>query len=257
MKIKTLISSIFCLIGLFVITGCNNTTGNNNPASSSKDENNHNNISQINEIKCDTLDNVMITTNEGFMTNDNDVYYVIYDKLKYEQNCIKVNNVKIKTFFKNEAFLGEDGNVYSYNGKEKMYKTDLFNPPNIIKKSKDIVKHTYNNNNDGGYFLKTDGIIYDSNNNIVKSFDNERIIDFGVDLLYKINYIKTDKAYYISIATNKNECEEYADVECNYELKMNDYMTDNYDDIAYISDIYYSGIEFVKKDGKIMLYNFE
>lgn len=52
------------------------------------------------------------------------------------------------------------------------------------------------------------------------------------------SYIKTNKAYYVYGATNKNECEKYADIECEYGIVKDKTLSDAYDEIYYMNNYY-------------------
>lgn len=52
------------------------------------------------------------------------------------------------------------------------------------------------------------------------------------------SYIKTNKAYYVYGATNKNECEKYADIKCEYGIVKDKTLSDAYDEIYYMNNYY-------------------
>ncbi len=52
------------------------------------------------------------------------------------------------------------------------------------------------------------------------------------------SYIKTNKAYYVYGATNKNECAKYADIKCEYGIVKDKTLSDAYDEIYYMNNYY-------------------
>ena len=92
--------------------------------------------------------------------------------------------------------------------------------------------------------------------------NNEDII--ALYYLQKPIYIKTNKAYYIlsKYKTNKEECEKYEDIKCEYSYKLNkdETLTKYYNDIKYLAnyidkETMESNVAVIFKDNKLYSYD--
>ncbi len=93
------------------------------------------------------------------------------------------------------------------------------------------------------YYLKEDGILYTAkvtktnykliDEEIALSFENEKILDFQTTEYRYLSWIKTDKAYYVNKVKDER-CRQYDDVECEYHFAKDDYLTNIYNDIAFV-----------------------
>lgn len=84
------------------------------------------------------------------------------------------------------------------------------------------------------YGIVNNNKVYDSSNKELYSFEN------GEEYINTITgIIKTNKAYYKYGIVNKKECNEYADIKCEYGIIKDDELTSAYDDIYYINKNYY------------------
>ena len=149
----------------------------------------------------------------------------------------------------NSIWIGIDKNIYTTKEKKniKQINREYYPVPDDVLAADDILKYDY------GLILKNDGIIYNATSlEVYKSFDNEKILDYIYESK-NFNYLKTNQAYYISTITNEEECYKYSDVKCKYKLKKNDFLTQHYNEIAFIYsvDIDSGRITYVTKDGKI------
>ena len=189
----------------------------------------------IERLTCSALNDVKIIIPHNYgliLTNSGDLYELNEKKYSDETNCKKISG-KIKI-----------------NGYSNIYGMSFFNENEVYiyrAPTWDLTKEKYQKpfdiiRGEENYNLKDDGIIYKfeqydlsqgtfSGEKEFLKFDGEKILDFGV-ANGKINYVKTDKAYYTSKLINEKECTNYADVECKYELYKDNYLTKNYDKIA-------------------------
>lgn len=227
------------------------------------------------KINCPELTENSIISNfngEFFITNNN-VYQLNYEQVySNEKNCKLIGNIKEGTkpiIFDNHTIVDNKKNEY-YISWEKNEKGDYY----ILEPYTNIYEHferfdinlelvsaqKYSNGNfgetydiitytqnglfayyiDGTYNEEKKYYSYKIN---VDNINNERIIK-----LYG-STIKTDKAFYEinKRKTNKEQCEKYADVKCEYEyyLKQNKILTKYYNEIMNITE------------GRIITYGYE
>ncbi len=215
---------------------------------------------------CSILDNIKFISYDGIdtyaITNDN----ILYSFGKYSDgtNCKKVDNnlkfTKIIAYY----FMDNQKKLYNIsNGKLNNYEYQqkfeyAIDDDNIIKTA-----NLYTNDIK---YLKSDGKIYLANINSVfshgttkyyledekeyVSFKNEKILDFSQEL----EWIKTDKAYYIRRPKDK-KCYEYDDIECEYEFQKDEELTKQYDEISFVRSCPNElKCNYVLKSGKVISY---
>lgn len=190
---------------------------------------------------CSILNNVNMTINNY----DGNIYAITNDGKLYEfgnysdgTNCKKVDSNLKFTKIINDNLVDDQNKLYkiyqreikkveSYNDDYKRFIDDI----NIIK------THRINIDESNGKniyaVLKNDGIIYLDNNETYISFNNEKILDFSQENDNFITWIKTNKAYYIRRVKDK-KCNEYDDIECEYEFQKDEELTKQYDEISFI-----------------------
>lgn len=213
--------------------------------------------SALNDIKTIIPKNVWSDT-ALIITNNGDLYTLNEKKYSDETNCKQINgDIKVT------GYLITDMSGLFIFGTDESYKYN--NDTNQLTLEENIEKFSVIAAN--GWFspyynLKEDGIIYQwktydtttgtfSEEKEFLKFDNEKILDFGI-ANSEINYIRTDKAYYTRKLANEQECTEYADVECKYELYKDNYLTENYDKVAGIIEE-----NVIFKNGDIVDYDIE
>lgn len=228
--------SLFILCGIILLGVC--SCGNNNIEE------------EISAINCSALNDVKLIYNDGeFLTNNGDVYKININSLfSNNTNCIKINdNIKITRKI-SDYYYDSESNLY-YENDNNLIK---INDKAILKQEKHIIDDNTIISGSTLLYLKNDGKIYRYNfenyqEEIIKSIDNEKILYYIVysDASENFDYgdyyslIKTNKAYYTIINTNKEECEKYVDTKCEYSLLMNKKLTNIYDKIIYIDREYY------------------
>ena len=232
---------LLVLVILFMLCGCSNE----------KKE----------QFNCDVLNDVkMFIDKDGsddkyFLTNDGSLYKI--GSYSDGSNCKKIDSdIKFKGYYKeNFGYLVSiDNELFSLN-------IDTINPSNEKNNYSDVIKTSeiLYKNNDGmaeytGYLLKEDCNIYlhryyvEEEDKLYKSFPNEKILDFDCSNGTP-QWIKTDKAYYINMLKNEEECNKYDDVECKYEFEKSEKLTNQYNDISFVGTDINSRIYYVLKNG--------
>ncbi|MBR6950016.1 MAG: hypothetical protein IKH54_07525 [Bacilli bacterium] len=202
----------------------------------------------------------------------------------YETNLGKVysNNMNCKkpefstlvsAVFDLSIIKGTDNNYYYVGGSEEIpaYSQVTSNDEDyslydILLKENDVVKASTINSKEGIYYvLKRNGNIYeyditkDKNNHysLINSYVKydyndygSTIIDFNYNGSSTSTFVKTENSYYRMKVTNSEECSKYADVNCVYEMALDDKLTEEYDQI-----LAYNGSTLITKYGKIFNVN--
>ena len=198
---------------------------------------------------------IMYMNENMAISKDGDIYEIsLGQKYANNQNCKKVNiSFKVDAYLDSSIVKGQDGKIYYTisdssvnNYKEVNVNDDSYAKYKILFESSDVKKiitvdesagsyyvllddgNVYNyiiNRNDYNepYKLKYKKIVYDSND-----FDG-KIIDFNYDgsIMEKI-YIKTKNTIYRMTAINSKKCNNYADVDCEYEMLKDKVLTKYY-----------------------------
>ena len=211
-------------------------------------------IREIGPFSCEVFTNVKNTFDSNIIINDGKLYNISLDLIfSNEQNCKEISDINI-TKIVNNHYISNENKVYSidenglkeYNANGKI-PTYMFN--------EDIVMaHSYGSSNEYNYYvLKTDGKIYDvtfsrefhfengvgtyiynvTEEKVYKEFENEMIKSFDISD-GNLDFVITDKGLYTNKVTNV-ECHQYADVECVYELTLNDIIETPMENISYIN----------------------
>ena len=144
------------------------------------------------------------------MVPNTDSNYGIYDLLLKDQEVLKVKTVDSNTG--QYYVLKKDGNVYSY---------------------------TVSKNGNGGLAIVSTSVVYS------KSSYRGTIIDFSYAGKSSGTSVRTTSEIFRMIATNKEECSKYVDVQCEYEMRLDENLT------KHQLNIYgFSGSYLITKYGK-------
>lgn len=183
--------------------------------------------------------------NDSYLITEDGEIYEVSTQLKFsnDQNCKKVN-----TSFKVDALFGDiargnDGNIYYLTTQNTASKysavpntEDNYQLYQLLLSDKNNLKIQAVENNTGSYYiLKSDGNVY--NYIVSRTEDNKKYITVSssiayskteyegniIDFHYKKNdlttFVKTNKGIFRLRASNKEQCEKYADVECIYKMQ--------------------------------------
>ena len=215
-------------------------------------------FSDLNEkFVCDAIkrnsDLIMSTREYSVIAIDGEVYNISFNtKFENDQNCEKRGfETKITSHLDN-IVIGENGKYYS------VYENLL--EKNDVKFNydvKDVVQKVDN------YILKKDGNIYyqqKSNGKLKLKYKASslkgKIQNMG---LINSDYSETDerkiivvtnKAIYYSYSENEEKCRKYDNIECNYELKKDKFLSKYRNKILYIDDAI-----IITKTGKVLYTN--
>lgn len=268
--------SLLLLYGVILlgVCGCNSYLNDSSLSQYAKQQVLYNGSYKIN---CPELTENSIISNfngEFFITNNN-VYQLNYEQVySNEKNCKLIGNIKEGTkpiIFDNHTIVDNKKNEY-YISWEKNEKGDYY----IIEAKTNIYYQQYFERFDinlelvsaqkysNGNFGETYDIITYTQNGLFAYYIDRTYNEEEKYYSYKINVdninneriiklygstIKTDKAFYEinKRKTNKEQCEKYADVKCEYEyyLKQNKILTKYYNEIMNITG------------GKIITYGYE
>ena len=189
-------------------------------------------------------------------------------------NCKKPEfNTLVAAVFDLSIIKGTDGKYYYVGGSEDIpaYSQATSNDEDyslydILLKDNDVVKASTINSKEGIYYvLKRNGNIYeydvtkDKNNHysLINSYVKYDYSDYGsaiVDFNYNgsstSTFVKTENSYYRMKVTNSEECSKYADVNCKYEMALDEKLTEEYGQI-----LTYNGSTLITKYGKIFNVN--
>lgn len=233
---------IICLVLLVIICGCkkNEVIPENNYF-----------IKELKPLKtfkieCNELKEAKEIRSNLFITKNGELFLLSADKLfSNNKNCKKIDtNIKFDKYFgsyygSTAIILGEDGNLYEIHEDYNVYRSneDSFPPKSI--RNKLFFTHY-------GYFEHLDNKIskYKVFSNPYNIFDNtensdELLLDDNEKIMYlSPNSIITSKSiYYLEkIITNKEECNKYADIKCNYKIvwkETNEFIKNKLSNILY------------------------
>lgn len=189
------------------------------------------------------------------ITTEGSIYLLsMGQKYSNELNCKKANfSPKVVAIFDSSVVKADDGKMYylAATGEHASFSqvTEADSDYviyNAILKDEEVVKAiTVDQENGHYYVLKTDGNVYNfvvSKNNGVasivsssivysKSNYGDNIIDFNYAGKSKSTFIKTSKQIFRMLASNEEECSKYVDVECQYEMTLDEGLTEHYDKI--------------------------
>nr|MBP3258748.1 hypothetical protein [Bacilli bacterium] len=213
-------------------------------------------VKETGSFSCEVFENVRNTFDSNIIINNGKLYNISLD-LKYsnEQNCKEISDINI-TKVVNNYYISDDGKVYTIdeNGIKEYHNNGKF--PSYMMGEEIVMAHSYGSSSEYKYYvLKTDGKIYDVNftrefhfedgvgtykynlaeEKVYKEFEDEKVKSFDV-VEGNVDFVFSDKNVYINKVTNM-ECYQYADVECIYELSLNDVMKASMEDVSYINHL--------------------
>ena len=190
-----------------------------------------------------------------------------------DMNCRKPNfQEKVAAIFDMKIVKTSDGEFYYLSGSEEVPAYSIVPESDEdyhlyeILLSEDSVVRVVTVNSKGGidYVLKGDGNIYQYNiimeNNewlldtteLAYSYNEfgSKIKDFNYNGSNSTTYIKNETSYYRMMVTNQEKCSKYADVACEYKLKLDEGLKNTYDKI-----LAYNGSTLITNYGKIFNVN--
>lgn len=204
------------------------------------------------DFVCDGIKGKVIDSNYNrILTNDGDIYFLSLDK-KYsdDTNCKKVDTeIKFKKIFGNELVLSTDDKFYSvtyfdnnmevkeFDRNENQGSDDVPSVYEYILSTygSDTLSYTYNGNSyiiykDNKVYYKLIRKDYDYENKKYKFTDRtDNELEINDTIIYMNNsfggFFETETSFYRYEETNKDECNKYADVVCEYGLVKDDLLT--------------------------------
>lgn len=200
-----------------------------------------------------------------FITNDGQLYE--YSNKKYsttENNCKKVETDVIFDKIIKGTLVSKNGNFYSYHdGNLKKISDDEIEKGRawygldqmeikVYKANNKIFYLDQLDMNDPEIYGYVDGnsiysISYDwdsnkTNEKLLYTFKNDEVIEKLTN-----GYIITTKGYYVYDIINKNECQRYEDIDCEYGLVKVETKSDCEDSIIYVDDMLLVNQNMVKQ----------
>lgn len=200
-----------------------------------------------------------------FITNDGKLYE--YSNKKYsttENNCKKVETDVVFDKIIRDTLISKNGDFYSYNysnlkkiTNQEIEQGRAFYGINqmeieLYKLNSNIFFLKFIDTNNPEIYGYVDGnnvysITYDwdnkkANEKLLYIFKDDEIIENLTN-----GYIITSKGYYVYDITNKNECQRYEDVECEYGLVKVETKSNCEDSIIYVNDMLLVNQKMVKQ----------
>ncbi len=228
---------IICLVMLLFLTcGCNDRL---------KDiilENNYGYSSNKQSFVCDEIKDATSISRTYFVTSDGSLYEFNLSQLfSNDKNCKKVDygNNNISYVLYNNFYDKDNNLVYTItdiNGNDYVVSIDKYKEINgrDVYNSLEDINEEFDYASYGGdtkIFIK-DHTVFWYDNKEKKTYEipsNENILG-----LYG-SVVKTDKNYYTLKNTNKEECEKYTDVKCEFNYSKSS-LGEIYDDIIFASE---------------------
>ena len=254
--------SLICLCGIILLGVCG----------CGKEETDDWDVYEVaGKIDCPQYDNAKYGFfSENIFIDENDnLYLTSYKKFSDSNtNCQKISDIKLVKFGRNHVgnykniVFDENNNAYvldtikldEYSYKY-YFKEYTFDVDEYFLKSDVIL---FDCVDDKYYVLKTDGKIYEydgvlKTEKVLYEFEDEKILWYEYGGVFPFSslpyYLITDKAYYTPSLVDEN-CLEYNDIKCEYQLKINNYLTKNKNNIAYIYSNIGHTIDVIFKNGK-------
>lgn len=253
---------IILVLAVILVSGCSNNVSVKNNKKNDKDKITQTEKRVIDKMSftykwdCEVPLNKIkdiSTVGMNFISDDGALYEFNLDK-KYSttgSHCRKVNiDVAFEKFIYNKI-ISSDKKVYLQNGENYV---DISNEERIQGWVMGFPYDLYDYNEniiilnigsvDTKYGIVEDNKVYEYETDSLSSDyigkRKELYIFSDGETLVGIygSYIKTNKAYYVYGATNKNECEKYADIKCEYGIVKDKTLSDAYDEIYYMNNYY-------------------
>ncbi len=266
---------VFTLIMVFLLSGCINEgkkTTDSIEDDSVRDVNLENIISKHHYKKYDFICEIStedIKDYSGFdnmfLTKDGELYEWSLQTFTNETNCKKVDT-KIKfSRFINGTLVGYDEKLYDY--QDKIIKkgapegTGSLNT-NIYDKYSDMFLFSRNysvsdNSFDANhrYAIVKDNIVYETiftSDNDISLFQIGEIPKDEITIGMYYNILKTNKNYYYYSVINREQCNKYADIECEFGLMRFNEISDIYEELQFYSP---SGFIILKSEPNVIYSN--
>ena len=200
-------------------------------------------------LKCSQLNNIKyMTGSASFITNDNYLYRISNNK------CEKVSDIEIRKYV-DTYYVDYYNNVYKLvDGRLKEIDeydfTDYLLNDEVLFASRPLIYYDIGVKMLNYYVLKLDGKIYlvtlKEVENVDKHyfefvkeevyFDKEDIRSYSLGNNYNLNYILTDNNFYIDEVIDK-ECYSDKNITCEYELKLDNYFSNNVSKMSFIKEV--------------------
>lgn len=198
------------------------------------------------------------TFNSMFISKDGKLYeFSLTLKFSTTNNhCRKIDTDMTFEKFINGAIISTDKKIYGY------YDGNFEERPHGWTGAFNYALYDYNENvliydgRDGIYGIAKDNKLYIYKTNDFSSDDikSEKVLyEFDNDEFFVEAYgsiIKTNKAYYSYGIANRKDCEQYADIKCEYGIVKDEELTEAYNDIFYTNNVYF----ILKESDKIYTY---
>lgn len=254
---------IILVLAVILVSGCSNNVSVKNNKKNDKDKITQTEKRVIDKMSftykwdCEVPLNKIkdiSTVGMNFISDDGALYEFNLDK-KYSttgSHCRKVNiDVSFEKFI-NNGIISSDKKVYLQKGENYV---DISNeerrqgwvmgfPYDLYDYNENIIILNMDLDINLKYGIVEDNKVYENGTGTFSSdyigkgkelytfSDGETLVGiYG-------SYIKTNKAYYVYGVTNKNECEKYADIECEYGIVKDKTLSDAYDEIYYMNNYY-------------------
>lgn len=247
---------MLCGVILLGVCGCGNSEEKqtNNGDKDAKQKEELTSVGTLTKLE----ENIILVNSNFLVTDNNNIYAVSFDKLFS-------NDSNYKKLGTDENIKGIDVDDWGYfhilNNKQRTMTCSMekncfqLGNSNSAKLANTI--ELLNGSSLGDYLYVTDNKLFYSKNVYLDLegvkpkndilVDNDSMGNEKIIAIYKgqNNYfVKTDKAFYRfkenKIATNKEECEKYADISCTYEyeykITKENTLTEHYKDIKYIAN---------------------
>jgi len=254
------IKFIFILMVLFFICSCSS----NKKSVESTDENydkenefinellvrnNSNRYDWNCEVSLNDIKDISVFSNM-FISDDGILYEfsLIGEYSTTKNNCLKIETDKKFEKFINGSIISNDKKIYGYfDGEfvERMYGwTGAFNY-DLFDYNENVVVLNLGLDSNPKYGVVKDNKIFSYDTNSFNSDDiksEKELYTFSSDESFVGiygSYIKTNKAYYKYGIINKNECDKYVDIECEYGIVKDELVSNLYDEIYYINNHYF------------------
>ena len=200
------------------------------------------------------FERIKFLTNSYAISTTGNVYELSLGGLfSNNMNCRKATRVQAVAIMDNSVIRDKDGKYYYLkqegNGTlpyQEVTRDDKnYQLYDMLLRDTDVIKiSTVNANAYNYYVLKTDGNIYNyifeevgERDKILKfrsssiiyaksRFGNSPIIDFNYYGDSTATYFRTEKEIYRYAITNADQCNKYVDIPCQYELKIDEKLTE-------------------------------
>lgn len=220
------------------------------------------------ELECDALlenpdyDKVKFLTGTHVITEAGNVYSLsISQKYSNEQNCMASPlTAKVVALFDENVVKADDGKYYYLvrSGDNAAYTAVPATDGNymiydIIMANSDVLKVKTVDSSAGHYYvLKKDGNVYNyvinkTNDSVAlvsspvvysKSSYRGKIIDFSYAGKTSGTSVRTETEIFRMKAVNQKECSKYVDIACEYEMQLDEGLTEHRDKIFGFSGTY-------------------